>query len=117
MDNVRVKGKKAGRPTKDIKKEIKICIRYSRHDLFIVREKAANAGLKLSAYLRKVSMETKVIPRLTEEERQFVKQLIGMANNLNQLTKACHQEGILSAMLDFERYRSGIDGLLRKLKS
>lgn len=114
---MRVKGKRAGRPAKDIKKEIKVCIRYSRHDLFIVREKAANAGLKLSAYLRKVSMETKVIPRLTEEERQFVKQLIGMANNLNQLTKACHQEGLLSAMLDFERYRTGIDELLKKLRT
>jgi len=57
------------------------------------------------------------MPRLTEEERQFVKQLIGMANNINQLTKACHQEGLLSAMLDFERYRTGIDELLKKLKS
>jgi len=116
MDKVLVKRKKAGRPVKNIKKEIKVCVRYSRHDHFIVREKAANAGLKLSAYLRKVSIETKVIPRLTEEERHFVKQLIGMANNLNQLTKACHQEGILSAMLDFERYRTGIDNLLQKLK-
>jgi hypothetical protein len=117
MDKVPVKRKKAGRPTKDIKKEIKVCIRYSRHDLFIVREKAGNAGLKLSAYLRKVSIETKVIPRLTAEERQFVKQLIGMANNLNQLTKACHQEGLLSALLDFERYRTGIDELLKKLRT
>ena len=73
--------------------------------------------MKLSDYLRKVSVETKIMPRLTEEERQFVKQLIGMANNINQLTKACHQEGLLSAMLDFERYRTGIDELLKKLKS
>jgi predicted DNA binding CopG/RHH family protein len=116
MDNVRVKRKKAGRPVKNIKKEIKVCVRYSRHDHFIVREKAANAGLRLSAYLRKVSIEVKIIPRLTEEERQFVKQLIGMANNLNQLTKACHQEGLLSAMLDFEKYRTGIDELLKKLR-
>jgi len=40
-----------------------------------------------------------------------------MANNLNQLTKACHQEGLLSAMLEFERYRTGIDDLLQKLKA
>jgi len=117
MDNVRVKRKKAGRPSKDIKKEIKVCVRYSRHDLFIVREKAANAGLKLSGYLRKVSIETRIMPRLTEEERQFVKKLIGMSNNLNQLTKACHQEGLLSAMLEFEQYRAGIDDLFQKMKS
>jgi hypothetical protein len=117
MDNVRMKRKKAGRPAKAIRKEVKICIRYSRHEHFIVREKAANAGLRLSAYLRKVSLETKIIPRLTEEERQFTRQLIGMANNINQLAKACHQEGLLSAMLEFERYRTGIDNLLQKLKS
>lgn len=117
MNKVLMKRKKAGRPAKEVKKEIKVCIRYSRQDHFIVREKAANSGLKVSAYIRKVSIETRILPRLTEEERAMVKHLIGMSNNLNQLTKACHQEGILAAMLYFESYRNEVDDILKKLRS
>jgi len=62
MDKVLVKRKKAGRPTKRVKKEVKVTIRLSRQDHFIVREKATNAGLKMSAYIRKVSIETRILP-------------------------------------------------------
>jgi hypothetical protein len=39
-----------------------------------------------------------------------------MANNLNQLTKKGHQEGFLTAVLMFEKYKNSIDELLEKLK-
>jgi hypothetical protein len=40
-----------------------------------------------------------------------------MSNNLNQLTKACHQEGLLQAMVYFESYRNRVDQILEKLKT
>jgi DNA primase len=49
------------------------------------------------------------------EEREFTRKLIGMANNLNQLAKACHQEGLLQTMVYFENYRSELDEILKKL--
>ena len=52
---------------------------------------------------------------VSEEERQFVRQLIGMANNLNQLTKNSYQKGMLRTMLYFESFRNQIDVLLKKL--
>ncbi|HWJ29680.1 MAG TPA: plasmid mobilization relaxosome protein MobC [Flavisolibacter sp.] len=54
--------------------------------------------------------------RLTQEERDFVRKLIGMANNLNQLAKACHQEGLLQTLVYFESYRSELDEILKRLK-
>lgn len=57
-----------------------------------------------------------VKPRLTEEESRFVRQLIGMSSNLNQLTKNAYQEGMLKTMIYFERYRNQIDELLQKLR-
>ena len=117
METVRVKRKKAGRPAKDIKKEIRACVRITRAEYFFIREQAAKAGMKLSAYLREAIFEDKVIARLTEEERQVVRQLIGMANNINQIAKVCHQEGLLSALWQFESYRNHIDELLKKLRS
>ena len=63
-----------------------------------------------------MALQGKIISRLTEEERQFVRQLIGMANNLNQLTKMGHQEGFITSVLMFEKYKNVIDELLEKLK-
>ena len=116
METVRVKRKKAGRPAKAVKKEIRACIRFTRLEYFTIKEKAAKAGLKASAYIRQVGIYATVTPRLTDEERLFVRQLIGMANNLNQLAKSCHQEGALRAMQYFEGYRATLDEILKRLK-
>jgi len=116
METVRVKRKKVGRPAKTVKKEIRACVRFTRPEYFIIKEKAAKAGVKVSAYIRQIGIYAAVTPRLTDEERQFVRQLIGMANNLNQLAKSCHQEGALRAMQYFESYRATLDEILKKLK-
>ena len=116
MEEVR-KGKKgAGRPAKAVRKEVRASIRFTKAEYFIVRAKAAKASVKVSAYLREIAIHGQVKPRLSEEERQFVRQLIGMANNLNQLTKKSHQEGILKAVHYFEGYRGEIDLIIQKLK-
>jgi hypothetical protein len=117
METVRTKRKKAGRPVKAVKKEVRACVRFTKTEYFIVREKASKAGLKASEYIRQITINGQVKNRLAEEERQFARQLIGMANNLNQLAKACHQEGLLQAMVYFETYRNHFDEILGKLKS
>lgn len=115
METVREKRKQAGRPAKIIKKEIRTAVRFSKTEHFIIRQKASKAGVKPSAFIRQTAIEGVVTTRLNEEERQFVRQLIGMSNNLNQLTKNSHKEGMLKTMLCFETFRNQIDVLLKKL--
>lgn len=116
MEEVRKKKKQPGRRKAVIKKEVRAAVRFSKVEYFIVKSKAGETGLTVSAYIRQVAIQARIKPRLTKEERQFVQQLIGMSNNLNQLAKACHQEGLLTAMLWFESYRNQLDGILEKLK-
>jgi hypothetical protein len=111
------KKRKAGRPAKNIKKEINASVRFSRTDYFIVKEKAATCGVSVSNYIRQAAIYLKITPRLTDEERHFRRQLIGMANNMNQMAKACHQEGLFEAMVLFENYRQQLIEVLKKLKS
>src|SRR6476620_3920940 len=115
METVRAKKRPAGRPAKTIKKEIRTAVRWSKTEYFIIRQKAAKAGIKVSAYLRQIAIEGKVTTRLSEEERQFVRQLIPMSNNLNQLTKNSHQQGMHKIALYFESFRNQVDTLLKKL--
>jgi len=116
MGTVSMKRKKAGRPAKTIRKEIRACVRFTRPEYFVVKEKAAKAGLNASAYIRQLAIFATVRNRVTDEERQFIRQLIGMANNLNQLAKCCHQEGALRAMMYFEAWRADVDVVLKKLR-
>lgn len=115
METVREKKKQAGRPAKSIKKEIRTAVRFTKIEYFVIRQKAARAGIKTSAYVRQTAINAEVIARLSEEERHFVRQLIGMSNNLKQLTKNSNTEGILKTMFYFESFRKEIEMILKKL--
>jgi Bacterial mobilisation protein (MobC) len=108
--------KSPGRPKKIVKRERTSGIRLTKTEDFIIRNKAAKAGLSFTNYIRKMAIYGELRARFTDEERQFVRQLIGMSGNLNQLTKAAHKEGLLQAILYFEGYRDRIDELLNHLQ-
>lgn len=105
-----------GRPKKLVKRETVTGVRFTKIEYYVVKQKASRAGLRISLYIRQMALQGKIISKLSEEERQFVRQLSGMANNLNQLTKKGHQEGLLAAVLMFEKYKNLIEELLEKMK-
>ena len=105
-----------GRPKKSGKREIVKGVRFTKIEFYILKQKASRANLGISSYIRQIVLEGKIIAKLNEEERHFVRQLSGMANNLNQLTKKAHQEGMLTAILMFEKYKKLIEELLEKMK-
>ena len=107
---------KGGRPAKAVRKEIRTGVRFTKAEYFIVKEKAIKARMRYTGYIRQMALFGGVIARLNDEERAYVKQLIGMANNINQVSKQAHKEGMLSAMLLFESYRQQIDNILNWLK-
>ncbi len=116
METVNKKQKKAGRPEKQIKKEIRACVRFTKYEYFIIKEKAALAGVNASDYIRQTAIQSKIIPRLIKEQLHFVRQLVGMSSNLNQVAKVCHRKGLFEAMQYFENYRNHIDTVLKDLK-
>ena len=105
-----------GRPKKPVKKESATGVRFSKSEYFIVKQKALKGGLKVTAYIRQMAVEGKVDAAMGEEERQSVRQLAGMANNLNQLAKKAHEEGLMKAMLLFSGFIEKLDQELKKIK-
>jgi len=86
---------KGGRPVKKIKREKIIMVRLSKTEHFIIEGKANRAGLKISDWFRQSAKAAKVSPRLSPEDLKVFRMLAGMANNLNQLTKLSHEQGLL----------------------
>jgi len=117
MTTVTERKKRAGRPTKSVKKELRATVRFTRPEYFIVTEKAAQAGLTPSAYLRQVAIQGRVMARLTDEDKQDIRTIVGMANNINQIAKCCHQEGAVKASLYFRSYRPIFDHFLKRLRA
>ena len=105
---------KNGRPKKVVKKEIVRSIRFSKTEYFIVKQNASKSGLKITVYIRQMALQGKIISRLSEEERQFVRQLIGMANNLNQLTKKGHRRVYYCSVCSFSKMSNIEEALKRK---
>ena len=104
---------KGGRPLKLVKRKSATGIRFTKPEYLIVQSKAKEAGLKITVYIRAMSLKGNVNPRMDDEERQFVRHLISMSNSLNQLAKKANQQGI--KLIEFEQYRSRIDEVLQKL--
>jgi hypothetical protein len=117
MKHEEKKKRKAGRPAQIVKKEINASVRFSRAEYFIVKEKAASCGFSVSNYIRRASIYTKITPRLTKEEQHFVRQLVGMTNNMNQMAKACHREGLFESMVYFKNQLQQLNAIIKKLKS
>ncbi len=107
---------KGGRPTKVIKREAATGVRFTKAEYFIVKQKAKKAEMKITAYIRTMAVEGYVKARPHPADMQLEKQLVGMANNINQMTKLAHQKGLLSAMLFFEKVKEELHHILNRFR-
>ena len=62
----------------------------------IVMKRIADAGKRPSAYLREVLLAGRVVAARTQEDRHHIRMLEGGCNNLNQLARLAHQQGVPS---------------------
>lgn len=116
METVRMKKKKGGRPPKKLKRELRVTVRFSQLEHYILQQKSGKAGIYVSEFLRQAAITCKVTARLTEEERYIIRQLIGMANNFNQMAKVANREGMVSIHLLLKNCLQQIHDLLNKLQ-
>ena len=107
--------RKGGAPKKKVRREMDIRIRLTALEKFLIENKAKEAGMRASNWIRAAAKSAKVTPRLTVAELEILRMLAGLANNLNQLTKKAHQEGILSVALKCRDVLVEIDTALKYL--
>lgn len=89
-------GKKGGRPTKRVKRSHILVVRVTDTERLLIEGKAREAGLSLSAWFRVAAKKAAVVARLRPGEAATLRMLSGLANNLNQLVRLAHREGLLS---------------------
>ena len=104
--------KKGGRPpTGRVRKLSKSAtVKFSKPSYEALRLRARKANRKLAEYIRESALNGEVVSGHNTETIAIAKNLIGMANNLNQLTKLSHQRG-------FQETHVYVVDLLRRLKA
>ena len=104
--------KKGGRPpTGRVRKLSKsITVKFSKPSYEALKLRARKANRKLAEYIRESALNGEVVSGHNTETIAIAKNLIGMANNLNQLTKLSHQRG-------FHETHVYVVDLLKRLKT
>jgi hypothetical protein len=107
-------GMRTGRPPKAIKQEKFLGFWVTRKQHFIIGQKAAQASVNISDYMRQVAIFGRVKTRWREGDQELLGKLIGMSNDLNRIADAAEKEGVLNAMVYFRKYRDRIDNILKQ---
>lgn len=109
------KKRQPGRPQKTIKKNTVIAVRLSSTEYVLIKNRASQAGLKISSWLRSAAKNARVSARLSPEEMGYLRTLSGIGNNLNQLTKLAHQQGLISLTSNLRAVMDQVDKITQKL--
>lgn len=109
--------KKGGRPRKSSsqKKKYKVGFKMATADYYSLRMKARKANMTISEYVRESVTHSLVRERLTPEVQGYVRQLCGMANNLNQIARKANAQGYTNARREYMYLAERIDQLLKEL--
>ena len=112
------KKKSKGRPTvADAKRLSKaVTVKFSKIDYEILRTRSRKANRRLAEYIRESALKSEVVQPRTEVDLKEYRTLVGMANNLNQLTKLAHQDSIIYLYSPIDRLLGEITNVIREYK-
>lgn len=86
-----------GRPQMGIsdKRRYKVTVKMNTQEYYYLRGLALQTNQNLSETVREIIEKGYVKERISQEHLVLIRQLIGMANNLNQLSKNAHIFGLI----------------------
>ena len=108
---------KGGRPKKEATEKLKYrtTVKMATADYYRLLTKAQEAGVSPSEYMRECFRNGYVQERLSEEHAGYIRQLCGMANNLNQLAHRANAGGFPDVRWDCKVAVARIHELLTKI--
>lgn len=109
--------KTGGRPPKSIidKYTKVVSTKLTELQYYAIRNRALQAGLSLSDYIRQAIINGTIIPRLTRQEAEILRQLAGAVNNLNQLARQAYTTGFTHIMQELVELKDQIRTLINRL--
>ena len=112
------KKKSKGRPTvADARRLSKaVTVKFSKIDYETLRIRSRKANRRLAEYIRESALQSEVVQPRTEADMKEYRTLVGLANNLNQLTKMAHQDSIIYLYSPIDKLLGEITAVIREYK-
>ncbi len=108
---------KGGRPELgNAKRNRVISAYYDAGEYEAVSRKAEAVGMARSEYVRTVSLKGYIRAIDTPEAQDEKRKLIGLSNNVNQLARLAHQQGMGQVVARLDALLDEIDRILKKYK-
>jgi hypothetical protein len=105
---------KGGRPTKRVKRSNHLMVRLTDTERFVIEGKAKSAGVKPSEWFRQAAKRAKVTARLSPKDMEALRPFSGLGNNLNQLMKLAHKDGLFIIVRECSELLKRIAEALKK---
>ncbi len=95
MNNRMHEKNKGGRPKKGAAEKLKYKVSFMlpTGDYLALKTKAKAVKLPRAEVVRRAVTGCRIVSRFTPEQIGWMRNLVGMGNNLNQLTRLAHQAG------------------------
>ena len=112
------KKKPKGRPTvADARRLSKaVTVKFSKTDYETLKTRSRKANRRLAEYIRESALQSEVVQPRTEADMKEYRTLVGLANNLIQLTKLAHQDGIIYLYSPIDKLLVEITNVIREYK-
>lgn len=115
--NQRSRRGKGGRPSKKVKRQYVMTLRLTDTERFLIEDKARRAGMRSSEWFRRAAKRASVVARISPEDQRQLRMLAGLANNLNQLVRLAHTDGLLIVQKTCREILRKIDEQLTSLNN
>lgn len=99
------------------KKRYKVTVKFATAEYYSLKSKAKEAGMTISLFVRNALQQCEVKQRLSATHLKHILQLIGMANNLNQIAKRANAAGYSTAKTEAETLAKSIDNIINSIEN
>jgi hypothetical protein len=109
---------KGGRPAKSLaeKRKYRLSLKLNTKEYFELKSKAKTASKNRCDFIRELILSGEVIGRFSPEQNEAIRKITGMANNLNQLVKLAHVQGVWYIEITAKKLLDDLDELLKRIK-
>lgn len=99
------------------KKGYKVTVKFATVEYYSLKTKAKDAGMNLSLFIREALQRCEVKQRLSGIHLNYIRQLTGMANNLNQIAHKANAGGYASARTASEALAARVDNVIKSIEN
>ena len=110
--------KLTGRPKKNAKdkRSKKVSATFTEAEYTEIKNKANAAGMTIAELLRVSAFRLTIVERLTEFEREAIREFMHQGKNLNLLTRAALAHGWMSVKRKIDNFFSVLEPIIEKLR-